>query len=92
MKIPAQKIVRCHKCGYTAYSRDSFWGRNLTKRPYFCGQCGSRDFIEVSSRGYHLVICLKAEDIEQSVGILAGKGKIKGIPKAFLDAFEKEEK
>lgn len=89
MKIPAQKIVKCHKCGYVVYSRDTFLGRNLNKRPYYCGQCGSRDFIEITCKGYHLVICRKAEDIEQAVKIL---GNREDIPDAFLNALEEEDK
>jgi len=85
VKIPCQKIVKCHKCGYEVLSRDTFFKRNLNKRPYFCGKCGSQDFIEVTAEGYHLIICRKADDIEQAVKIL---GSIDGIPKSFFKAFK----
>ena len=87
MKIPCQKIIKCHKCGYTVFSRATFVRRNLNKRPYFCGQCGSKDFIEVLAKGYHLVICRKAEDIEQAIKIL---NKIDSIPNIFLKAFDND--
>lgn len=87
MKPPVQKIVRCHKCGYMVFSRDAYLRRNLNKRPVFCGNCGSRDFIEILAKGYHLVICRRAEDIEQAVKVL---GNVEGIPDSFLEAFEDE--
>lgn len=87
MKIPCQKIVKCHKCGYEVLSRDTFFRRNLLRRPIYCGYCGSKNFIEISSKGYHLVIARKAEDIEQAVSILTGKDY---VPSVFLNAFDKE--
>lgn len=83
MEAPSLKIVSCHKCGYQVLSRDTFFKRNLNKRPVYCGKCGSRDLIEIASERYHIVIARKAEDIEEAVSILAGT---KGIPNAFLKA------
>ena len=98
MKVPTRKLVKCHKCGYWGFSRDTFLKRNLNKRPYYCGFCGSRDFIEIISKGYHEIICRKSEDIEKAVQLLKNKtatineilGESIGIPDTFLKAFRDE--
>ena len=87
MRTPCQKVVICHKCGYEVLSRDTFFKRNLNKHPYYCGKCGSRDFIEIVAKGYHLVIARKREDIEKAVAILEGSDY---IPSAFVNAFNEE--
>lgn len=93
MKIPCQKVVKCHECGYEILSRDTFLTRNLNERPYYCGKCGSKDFLEVIARGYHFVICRKSKDIKRAVEILGGKASlsssVRGVPHVFLSAFEK---
>lgn len=81
---PVQKIVVCHDCGYMVYSRDTFFKRDFNKHPVYCGKCGSRDFIEIICKGYHLIICRKAEQIERAVKVLAN---MEDIPDAFISAF-----